>query len=159
MKKRIILWVLLGLLVLITAVSCKSKPATQEEAPPVVDTLTLTPAPTPAPPPDNSPDQASLDALNRAAARAAAARKLILDFEGPSFFPEDWQLAESLYTQAVEQRDTSTRQAVQDSTLRYDRATAGFESMTNKTFQAGYDFAVRGLNSVRERPLTPALWI
>jgi len=150
MKRKNLLWVFLGLVALMAVVSCKSKPAPQE------GTLTVeTPAPTPAPAPvvDTSPDRASLDALNSAAARAAAARQLIMDFEGPSFYPDDWQFAESLYSQAEQQKNTSTRDAVQESIVRYDRASAAFEAMNSKTFAAAYDYAERELTAVRNEAI------
>ena len=140
MKSKNVLWFLLGLLVLFAAVSCKSKPAPQEDTPPAV---------TETPTQDNSPDQASLSALNAAAARAAEARKLVMDFGGPTFFPDEWQFADSLYTQAEQQKNTSTRQSVQDSTQRYERAAAAFEAMIQKTYEAAYEYGVRELNAIR----------
>jgi len=145
MKSKNLMWVLLGLLVLFTAVSCKSKPPAQEETPPVAAPVATE---------DNSPDQASLSALNAAAARASEARKIVMDFGGPFFFPDEWQFAESLYTQAEQQKNTSTRQSVQESTARYERAASAFEAMIEKTYAAAYQYAISELTYIRNAAIS-----
>jgi hypothetical protein len=41
------------------------------------------------------PDQSTLDALNRAIAEADSIRQQAIDFNGPGYFPKDWDAAES----------------------------------------------------------------
>ena len=125
MKSKYVRWVLLSLLicllVMFTGVSCKSTPPVEE----------------PASADSAAPDQAAIDALNAAAARAAAARKLVNDFDGPTLFPSDWQAAESLYSQAEQQKKTSTTEEIKESTARYNKAADAFDAMRDKTL-AGY---------------------
>jgi hypothetical protein len=120
---------LAGLLILAGVFSCKNAPPPVEPTPPAEE---APPAETPdldkAP-----PDQASLDALNAAAERAARARQLIIDFNGPAAFPSDWQSAEALYTQAETGKDTSTAKAVKESTSRYNDAASALEALADKT--------------------------
>jgi hypothetical protein len=122
-------WFLLGLLILGGAVSCKNAPPPVEPAPPVDE----------APPAEKTdpdlapPDQASLDALNAAAERAAKARQLVIDFNGPAAFPSDWQSAEAQYTQAESEKDTTTVKAVRESTSRYTASASAFESLADKS--------------------------
>ena len=138
MKRKYLWWVLLGLLALFTAVSCKSKPAPQEETPPPAQEVT-----------QDTPDQASLDALNAAAARAAAARKLVMDLDGASYLPDDWKAAEAQYTAAEQQKKTSTRQEVQESTARYNKAADLYDGMTIKLASILYEYAVKELVNAR----------
>ncbi|MCL2318790.1 MAG: hypothetical protein FWC45_01800 [Treponema sp.] len=139
MKRKYLWWVLIGLLAMVTAVSCKSTPPPPTEE-------------TPAPPVDQSlgpPDQASLDALNAAAARAEAARKLTTDFGGNTAFPSDWQSADSLYTQAGQQKNTSTLKATQESTARYNAAASAMEALRDKTLAQYYDNRQKELTAAR----------
>ena len=137
MKSKYLWWGLTILLALFTAVSCKSTPAAPPEEPAVETTVS------------DSPDQASLDALNAAAAKAAAARKVVMDFGGPSFFPNDWKDAEDLYNVAEKEKKTSTRQSVQESTARYNKAAGAFEAMTEKTYAAAYEYGIKELTAAR----------
>jgi hypothetical protein len=118
-----------GVLILEGALSCKNAPPPVEPTPPAEEA-----PPAEKPDPDKaSPDQASLDALNAAAERAARARQLTVDFNGPAAFPSDWQSAEALYTQAEAGKDTSTAKAVRESASRYNDAAAAFEVLADKS--------------------------
>jgi hypothetical protein len=120
---------LAGLLILTGALSCKNAPPPVEPVPPVEE-----PPPAEKVDPDMaSPDRTSLDALNAAAERAAKARQLVIDFNGPAAFPSDWQSAEALYTQAEAGKDTSTAKAVRESTSRYNEAASALESLADKS--------------------------
>jgi hypothetical protein len=86
------------------------------------------------PDPDNAPpDQASLDALNAAADRAAKVRQLVIDFNGPAAFPQDWQSAEAQYTRAEAEKDTATVKTVRESAARYNAAASAFEPLADKS--------------------------
>jgi hypothetical protein len=130
---RFRIWrLLLGLLILAGALSCKSAPPPVEPTPPVEEP----PPPPPAeiPDPDKAPaDQASLDALNAAAERAAKARQLVIDSNGPAAFPSEWQSAEAGYTKAEAGKDTSAAKAVRESASRYNDAARAFESLADKS--------------------------
>jgi hypothetical protein len=107
MKRRHIL-ILCAVLVLFSLISCKSTPKEAPAAPPAK----TPPAAAPAAP--GGPSQASLDALNQAKARAEEARKRASDFESVSYFPSDWESAESQYNSAgnlAQRTDEEVRQA------------------------------------------------
>jgi hypothetical protein len=92
------------------------------------------PSPKETPAPDKDlPDQASLDALNAAAERAALARQLVIDSNGPAAFPSDWQSAEAQYTQAESEKDVSTAKSVGESASRYEAAAVAFETLADKS--------------------------
>ena len=147
MKLKFITLVLsLCLLALFTAMSCSTAPAAGSTTP----TEGTAPPSTPPPPAPPSTDQASLNALTSAAARAEAARKLAGDFEGQSFFPEEWQSADSLYAQAEQQRNTSTTQNANDSAARYNLAADAFEALAQKALAAAYEHAEKELAAARE---------
>ena len=123
MKIKYVGLVLLGLLALFTAFSCKSTPA----------------ADTSAPPPDReAPDQASLNALEAAEDRALAAKKLVSDFDGPDSFPADWKNANTLLTEADRYKNTSTIQETRESTDRFIKAAEAFEEMGDKVLGQYY---------------------
>lgn len=140
MKNRYLWLILVGLVALLTAVSCKS-------APPPAEPIT----PEAAADPDNlPPDAATLNNLNAAADRAAAARKLVSDFDGPYSYPQDWQSAESLYTQAESMRKTGTRKETNDSAARYNAAANAFDAMKDKTLAQYHDKKQRDLLNARD---------
>ncbi|MDR1566994.1 MAG: hypothetical protein LBS48_06915 [Treponema sp.] len=124
MKMRYTGFFLLGLLILAGAVSCKSTKAVTEEPPRVEETLD---------PENGPPDRAALNSLNDAAGRAANARQLVMDFNGPTYFPQDWSSADSLYTQAESRKSTSTQREARDSANRYDAAAGAFNALADKT--------------------------
>ncbi|MDR2617742.1 MAG: hypothetical protein LBC62_02620 [Treponema sp.] len=124
MKMRYTGLFLVALLILAGAVSCKSTKAVTEEPPLTGETLD---------PENGPPDRAALSSLNDAADRAAKARQLVMDFNGPTYFPEDWSSADSLYTQAESRRSTSTQREARESANRYDAAAGAFNALADKT--------------------------
>jgi hypothetical protein len=147
MKTNRIILTVLGLFVLIAFVSCPGAPPAQEDIPPIQPE-----APRPVPPPDPAtlpPDQATLNALNAAVARAEAARQLVSDFGGQEYFPSDWDSAESLYSQAQQQRRTSTGAETRESEARFLRAAEAFEAMAEKTLARYYENLSNELNLAR----------
>ena len=126
--------VLLGVLILTFAVSCKSAP------PPEV---------VPPPPEKEVLDEASLKALEAAEDRALAAQKLISDFNGNTAFPDDWKSATALLAEADRRKTTSTNQEIKDSTERYINAAKAFEGMTGKTMERYYGIREAALVSAR----------
>ena len=153
MKKRFVGLALISLLVFLTALSCAGTPPAEETAPPSAPPSTPPSAPPadPAPPPAPAvtAEQLALDALNAAAARAAAAKQRAADFEGESLFPSDWDSAESLLGQAEQQRNTSTLQSTQESASRYDRAADAFDDIFERALAAGFELAERELIAAR----------
>jgi len=143
MKSKCIVWFLLFLLAFFTVVACKSAPPPPKQPPAQAEE----PAPPPPPPPVvAAPDVAGVDA---ASARAEAARKLVMDFEGPSFFPPEWDSADALYSDAVQQRKTSTAAEARDSIARFNKAADALEALAEKTLAAAYEFADKELNAAR----------
>ena len=140
MKRKHVLWILLGLLVLFSAVSCKSTPPKADEIPPTAAEPDLENSP---------PDAATLNDLNNAAARAAAARKLVMDFDGPSLFSSDWQSADSLYTQAEQQKRTATLRETRESAARYNKAADALEALSGKTIAQYYENKKKDLTNAR----------
>ena len=147
MKSKYIGWVLIGLLALFTAVSCKSAPppTAEEEAPTAAAPLDPNSLP---------PDQATLNELNAAAARAAAARKLASDFGASTSFPQDWQSADSLYSQAEQQKKSSTMLETRDSIARYNRAADAFDALANKTLAQYYETKQKEIDSARNKAVS-----
>ena len=141
MKSKSVWWVLLGLLLLFTAVACKSTPPQAEPTPPQGAAQDNDSAP---------PDQAALNDLNDAASRALAARKFVMDFDGPALFPSDWQSADSLYTQAEQQKRNSTRRETRESIDRYNNAANAFEAMKDKTLAQYYSNKEKELTDARD---------
>jgi hypothetical protein len=150
MKKKCIYLVLLSLAAVFMAVSCAGTPpppaVPPPEAaspPPPASVSPPSPAPTPA------PDQATLSTLNEAAARAAAARKMAGDFDAASFFPSDWESAESLFSQAEQQKNASTRDGAQESTARYIGAAEAYEALIEKISVLCYEDKAKELSDAR----------
>ena len=150
MKYKYVCRVFLCMLAFFAIMSCKSAPPVDEgpgETRPVEETrppVQVTPT-VPV-----GPSQVDLDALEAAAARAAAARKVAIDFEGPSLFPSEWDAAEALHAEAEQQRRTSTKDEVQESTGRYARAADAFEALADKTLAAAFEYAEIELAAARE---------
>lgn len=124
MKIKYVGYVLLALLVFLAAAACKSAPAAAAPTPPAGESLDGDNAP---------PSQAAIDGLNAAAERAAKARKLVTDFNGPDYFPSDWGTADSLYSQAESQRSSTTVRETRESTARYNAAADALEPLAAKT--------------------------
>lgn len=148
MKNKKIGFVLLGIWAVVLVVSCASAPPAPPAQPPAT-TVQETPPP-PSPPPGPPPvDQATLAALEAAAARAEAARKQISDFGGPFFFPEECEDANSLYSQAEQQRRSSTREEAQQSAERYIRAAEAYEALLKGSIARSYESMANELNAAR----------
>ena len=146
MKSKHIWWILTGLLVLFSTVSCRTTPPEEDAFPPA--DVQVQPPPPPPPPPVQD-DRADLEALDAAAARAGAARQFVMDFDGHALFPSEWEAADSLCTQATQQRSTATPQEIQASTARYNAAADAFEAMTAQTLAQNFADMERELINAR----------
>jgi len=154
MKKKWIWLILLSLAAVFIAVSCAGTPPPSPPAQTVTEGPSPAPPASPAPPPSpppasTAPDQSTLNSLNDAAARAAAARKLAVDFEASSFFPSEWESAESLFSQAEQQKNTSTRDGAQESTARYTRAADAYDALVGKIYGPYYEKKAGELSGAR----------
>ena len=156
MKKTYHLLVLLCLAALVLAISCASAPPPDEgtsrgdTAPVGGGSSTGTTTETTVSPDSLPPSQADLSALEAAAARAAEARELLSNFDAPALFPLEWEAADSLYTQAEEQKKTSTRGEVQESVARYNNAADAFDSLIDKIASLYYEEVQKELANARE---------
>jgi hypothetical protein len=116
--------VLLSLLA-VAGISCKTTPKTE--------TPVETPGPVPAAPVQSGgPSQASLDGLNQAIARADEARQRVLDFEGPYYFPSDWEELESQYAGAGE-LPRNTDAELQQAAASYNNVAEAYDALFSKT--------------------------
>jgi len=134
---------LLAAFILIGAIACKSTPPAEEPPPPVEEVIVQNPDML-------APDQASLNNLNSAVNRTEAARKLVQDFDGPTYFPADWGAAETLYGTAVNGRRTATVRDVRESLSRYNAAAAAYEALAEKTIPRYADVLEKEVMAARE---------
>jgi hypothetical protein len=144
MKSKYIHYFLVGLLILTAAVSCKNTPPATE-APPAEEALD---------PNDGPPDQAALNDLNAAIERAANARQLVLDFEGPTYFPSDWSDAERLYNPAVNEKSTATLRSTKESTAKFNNATSAYSALADKTIPQYAQDLENDIISSRDKAIT-----
>jgi hypothetical protein len=124
MKNRVIISILLGLAALLTA--CKTTPKPADTGAGLTDTTQTVQDPNAGP-----PDSAALSSLEDAKNRAENARKQALYLEGESYFPQDWNSAESLY-QAGEQGGRSTLGEVRAAANQYNAAAAAYDDITRR---------------------------
>ncbi|MDR1374068.1 MAG: hypothetical protein LBJ24_03755 [Treponema sp.] len=124
MKNRVMISILLGFAVLMTA--CKTTPKPEDTGAGLTDTTQTVQDPNAAP-----PDSAALSSLEDAKNRAENARKQALYLEGQTYFPGDWTSAESLY-QAGEQGGKSTLGEVRAAADRYNAAAAAYDDITRR---------------------------
>ena len=147
MKNKYLWWILTGLLVLFTTVSCRTAPEPDALIPTEVPEQPPPPPPPPPPPvPDTGP---ALTALDAAAARAGAARQFVMDFAGDALFPSEWEAADSLYTQAGQQRRTGTIPEIEASAARYNAAADAFDAMRAQTLARNFEDMERDLVNAR----------
>ena len=97
MKTRLFLTAFIAAIAVVLFFSCKSAPPAPEKL--TAQTQQPAPEPTPQPAPEVKP---STDELDAAIARAEESRKKAITFEGPSYFPSEWEAAEERFAQAGE---------------------------------------------------------
>ena len=129
-------WILLSLPVVIAA--CSSAPPAVED-PVEGGQLTET----------AQPVRGNEDALNAAMARAEAARSFVAELNGAQLMPDEWDAAESLYTEAVRERRTTSARETQDSTNRFNAAADAFEAMTGEAIARYLEFIEQELTAAR----------
>jgi hypothetical protein len=137
MKNKCLCFILSGLAAVFVAVSCAGTPPAPDTATEGAGT-------------SQGPDQAALNALNNAAARAEAARKMLSDFDAPLLFPSDWESAESLFGQAERQKNTSTSERAQESAALYTKAAEAYEALLGKTLAQYYENKAKELSDARD---------
>jgi hypothetical protein len=120
MKYRYLWLAAVMLIFAFAAVSCKSTEPAVEAAPPAE---TLDPEAGP-------PSDSVLSAYRDAVKRADDARKLATDFNGPDYFPSDWQSADGLYSQAKAQDSVKTQAEARQSTTRWNAAADALEALS-----------------------------
>lgn len=141
MKRRPMAFVLLGAAVVLSAASCAggakpAKPVPEEPAAQVpAEPTPQVVAPAPETPPDPSkmePDQASIDALKAARARAEKSRKQAFDLESPSYFPDDWKSAETLFLDARTAAGERNLAAYRAAAAGYGAAADAYDAVARK---------------------------
>ena len=146
MKRKFIMWGLVALLAFFVEVSCSSAPPPDEApasaetpAAPSTSTAPSAASQTPQDPEAQPPNQTALSGLDEAAARAKAARQLVIDFNGQELYPDDWRSADSLFSQAEQQRRNTTVRDTRESTERYNKAAEAFEAIGDEALAAAYE--------------------
>jgi hypothetical protein len=134
MKSIYTAFILIGMVVSLSIVSCKGAPPPVEAPPPAVEEpSTPPPPPPPAQDPDlGPPDQATIDALNAAKSQAGTSRQQAIDIEGPAYFPEDWNAAEAQYLAAGEQSQKPTQGEVKQAAAQYKAAAEAYDTLARK---------------------------
>jgi hypothetical protein len=123
----------MGCLLSLLVISCGSTPPPPEEAPPPAPAQPAPPPPPPQPVEPSGPDQALLDSLDAALARAEAARKLVIDFDGPVFFEQESADAEDQYQSAVTEAKTDTPEDIEEAIASYTQSAEAFEKIFEDT--------------------------
>ncbi len=112
--------------------ACSSTPPAEEEAvsPPPETPAVQTPEPAaPAAVVPESVSQDMIDALNTAKALADTNRTLSLEVDGPEYFPNEWNAAESRYVRANGSEVANTNAAYQSAVDSYNGIAADFEDI------------------------------
>lgn len=150
MKRSIYGILLLFFLALLMGVSCAGAPPAEETPPASGSGAAPAGTETPQPQPQvQAADEASLDALDAAASRAEAARRLADDFGGADLFSSDWNSADSLFTDADGRKNSSTRKDAEDSAARYNAAADAFDALNQKIIAHYYAEAEKTLTEAR----------
>ncbi|MCL2480180.1 MAG: LysM peptidoglycan-binding domain-containing protein [Spirochaetaceae bacterium] len=126
MKIKYILPILMSLFVLLMTISCINAHLQNFQELPPIDTVAIERE-------INSPDSAALQDLDTLITRTRVARKKGVDIDTPNIFPADWKSADSLYTNAEQQKKTSTIREIQESSTRYSITADAFEKVNEKT--------------------------
>jgi hypothetical protein len=139
----------LGIPVFFLILSCKHQQPIEDTPP--EETAPAVPA---APAADtDTPDQASLDALSASIDRVNNLRKLVRDFNGPGYFPQEFEAAESLYSAATQNEKKSTLNEARESTNRYAAAAEAFAALADKTLPRYAEEKEKEILSTRQAAL------
>jgi hypothetical protein len=115
MKKSVFLLFVLIVMFALISISCVTPPKPEPVALP--------------PPPPEAPASSGLD---EAKAKADDARKRAVDFESPTYFPSDWEAAESRYI-AAGNMPKSTANEIQQTAASYNAAAGAYDELFRKT--------------------------
>jgi hypothetical protein len=134
MKSIYSVFILIGIVISLSILSCKGAPPPVEAPSPAVEEpSTPPPPPPPAQDPDlGPPDQAAIDALNDAKAQAGVSRQQAIDIESPAYFPEGWEVAEARYRAAGEQAQKTTQGEVKQAAVQYKAAAEAYDDLARK---------------------------
>ena len=116
MKKSIILLTVLIVMFALISVSCVTPPKPEPDQPPPPAVLEVP----------------STSGMNEARVKAEDARKRVIDFEGPIYFPSDWEAAEARYN-AAGNMPRSTAGEIQQATTSYSVAADTYNELFRKT--------------------------
>jgi hypothetical protein len=149
-------YVFLGGMVLFLAASCAGSPPPVEESPEAP--APAAPAPAPVQDPNQGPpNQTTLDSLDAAVARADRARQGVIDFDGPGYFPEDWDAAESRYRSVTEDARRNTQGEAQESLNRYNAAAGAYEDLFRKTLPRYAEDRERAIQEARNAAISAGI--
>jgi hypothetical protein len=125
MKRHYAGFLSIVMLVILTA-ACKSTP-------PETGPESLVDASEPAIPPREEVSQALINTLNEARTRAEAARQEARSVNGPVYFSDEWNRADSQFTRLGSGLNMEDVQSVQDAVNSYNSLTAAFEDITRRS--------------------------
>jgi hypothetical protein len=113
------------MMLVILAAACKSTPSETEP-----ETVAEPPATTV---PSETVSQALLNSLSDARTRAEASRQEAQSVNGPVYFSDDWNQADSGFTRTGTGLNTENAQSVQDAIASYNSLAAAFEDITRRS--------------------------
>ena len=151
MKARHLGLFFLALLV-IFGIACKTTPPEPEPEwvppppPPRPPRIVVTAEPDPY---SMQADQASLDYLAATITKAEEARQIVQDFNGPIYFPAEWDDAEYMYEIAQTTRAV-TQGEVRQATVLYESVAQAYEDLLNKTVPRYANVLMNEVLSARE---------
>jgi hypothetical protein len=128
-----------------------------------VEEIPEAPAPAePVPPPvqdpnQGPPNQSTLDALNAAIAEADRIRQQVIDFDGPGYFPEDWEAAEHQQRSTAGQTKKDTQGEAQAAVDSYQGLAGLYRELFQKSLPRYAEDREREIREARDRALAAGI--
>jgi hypothetical protein len=142
--------VLLGFLVSFAFVSCKTQPVTPDSLTDTSDTTETTDTTDTTENLDGTADAESVRAFEDARARAEAARNRARMVDAASYYPEEWDSAESRYGEADKAGDPATRTEARSRADEWGQIAIVYDGLFEKTLSRFAEDKARQLVEARE---------
>jgi len=121
-KKRQLWWI--GIASMILVLSCGGTPSATTPGPEETTAVVSQPA---------GPEKADLVALEKAKEGLDTARKIVQDFNGPGYFPSEWEAAEAGYKGLPLTQEPATQDEARDLTNKINAVVQVYRSLADKT--------------------------